>query len=234
MPNFSKDQRNEIYRAVASSELDLAECDFASLAPVVLDLAGAVEITHVPSESEFRIVNSIGIGRFSLQSKFGDDPLPPVDVAISFKDILSKVRVWADKVAEWVDTPDLWKDRPVLGGIPGDLSPETDNTAFTPDEQALVSVQLREIREAVKKTYELTANQSEHIDEKFEEAEKASRRMGRKDWGMFFGGALLSLILSDTITPAIMGDILIMVQHGIGHLFMGGASVRGILSAGQD
>ena len=93
---------------------------------------------------------------------------------------------------------------------------------------------MKEIGEAVRETFELTAEQSKHIDEKFEEAEEAARRMGRKGWGMFFGGALLSLILSDTITPAIMGDILMMVQYGIGHLFMGGPPlVRSVLTGGE-
>jgi tetrahydromethanopterin S-methyltransferase subunit G len=103
------------------------------------------------------------------------------------------------------------------------LSPDSVNIPFSPDEQAEVSARLKEIAKSIKKVYKLTAEQSAKLDEKFEEAEKASRRMGRKDWGLLFGGAVLTLILSDTITPAIMGDILMMVQHGLGHLF-GGAS----------
>jgi hypothetical protein len=52
---------------------------------------------------------------------------------------------------------------------------------------------------------------------------------------MFFGGAILSLVLCDAITPAIMGHIFMMLGHGIGHLFIGvPPSVGGILSAGQD
>jgi hypothetical protein len=152
-----------------------------------------------------------------------------------FADIADAVRTWGHEISEWMQAPDLWKSMPDPSGILGQLIPDAPNTPFTPDEQTAISAQLKEIREAVKRTYELTAEQSIHIDEKFEEAEKASRRMGSKDWGMFFGGALLSLILSDTITPAIMGDILMMMQHGIGHLFMGGpAAVRGILSDGKD
>jgi hypothetical protein len=57
--------------------------------------------------------------------------------------------------------------------------------------------------------------------------------MGRKDWGMFFGGIALSLVLADIITPEVMGHIFMMIQHGIGHLFSGPAT-GGILSSGQD
>jgi hypothetical protein len=116
--------------------------------------------------------------------------------------------------------------------MPGELSPNSDNAPFNPGEQALISIQLKEIKEAVKKACALTNEQSKHIDEKFEEAEKASHRMGRKDWGMFFGGAVFSLILADVITPGMAGHILMMIDHGLGHLFAG-APVGGILSAGR-
>jgi hypothetical protein len=56
--------------------------------------------------------------------------------------------------------------------------------------------------------------------------------MGRKDWGLLFGGAVFSLILADVITPGMAGHILIMIEHGIGHLFSGPPT--GVLSAGQD
>lgn len=45
--------------------------------------------------------------------------------------------------------------------------------------------------------------------------------MGRKDWGLLFGGAVFSLILADVIPPAVAGHILMMIEHGIGHLFSG-------------
>lgn len=42
-------------------------------------------------------------------------------------------------------------------------------------------------------------------------------------------------MLPDIITPEVMGHILTMMQHGIGHLFMGNPpSFQGILSAAQD
>ena len=52
-----------------------------------------------------------------------------------------------------------------------------------------------------------------------EHAEKASRRMGRKDWITLFNGAVFSLILTDTITPDTAQHIILMAVHGISHLF---------------
>jgi hypothetical protein len=192
-------------------------------------------IHHDPSRSHFEIFRMSDQAGLRAIARLGDDP-PILDLhGANFDGIIDNVRSWALAIPRWMEIPDLWKSIPDHAVVPGELIRESANTPFTPDEQATISAQLNEIREAVKKTYELTAEQSTHVDEKFEEAEKASRRMGRKDWGLLFGGALLSLILSDTITPAIMGDILMMVQHGIGHMFLGGPpSVRSILSAGQD
>ena len=129
--------------------------------------------------------------------------------------------------------PDLWENPPGPGSIPGELIPESGNTPFSEEEQKAISVQLKLVAEIIKKTYELTVEQSAEIDKKFEEAEKASRRMGRKDWGLLFAGAVLSLILADAITPGIAGHILMMIEHGIGRLF-GNPPVGGVLSAGGD
>ena len=151
---------------------------------------------------------------------------------MKFQTLLGEVRRWGNDVAEWIATPDLWESMADASSIPGELSPESDNTAFTAEEQKAISGQLKAIAEAVKKDYDLTAEQSAKLDEKFEEAEKASRRMGRKDWGLLFGGAVFSLILTDVITPGVAGHILMMIEHGLGHLFCG-SPVGGVLSASE-
>jgi hypothetical protein len=228
MPFLSKAQRNDIFRVLAASKLGPGECEFDGTDEY------NVLIRHVSTGSTV-IISLVEVARkpgYCLDSKVGDDPTLVIYTPYAFEKVVEQVAFWADAVWEWMDTPDLWKLARSGEKIPGELTPDSENTPFFPDEQAAMAAQLREIKEAIKKTHELTAEQSKHIDEKFVEAEKASRRMGRKDWGMFFGGALLSLILSDTITPAIMGDILMMVQHGIGHLFSG-PPVSGVLSAGQ-
>jgi hypothetical protein len=226
MANFTKDQRNEIHRAISSSRLDPSECTFGDQAKGV-----GYYVSHNPSRSWFTVDRSEKPPyTFGIRGRLGDDPAWPMFSVNDFKGTVNNVLGWANKVADWIDTPDLWAAP--QADVPGQFIPESANTAFTEDEQAAISHQLRAIRETVKKIYELTAEQSAALDEKFEEAEKASRRMGRKDWGLLFGGAVFSLILTDVITPGIAEHILIMVQHGIGYLFTDG-SVRGVLSDGQ-
>jgi hypothetical protein len=84
-----------------------------------------------------------------------------------------------------MDTLDLWELSRSGGGlILGELTPDSANTPFAPDEQAEVSAQLKEIAESVKKAYKLTAEQSTEIDKKFKEAEQAPVNV----WGVKIGG----------------------------------------------
>jgi hypothetical protein len=194
-------------------------------------------ITHVPTASEFMVdEREDGSESYLVATRtVADVYINRANRYDDFDILASAAKEWADELAEWMNIPDIWENHPAPGGIPGELAPDSSNTRFTLEEQATVSAQLKAIAESVKRTYEPTAKQSAEVDRKFEEAEKASSRMGRKDWGLLFGGAVFSLILSDAITPGIAWHVLMMVEHGIGHMFMGGPpAVHGILSAGQD
>jgi hypothetical protein len=190
-----------------------------------------VIIHHAPSDSECRITKYEGL--LYIETKLGDDPSSGAKTGSDFLEIVDEVARWAIEIPEWMGASDLWKSIPESSAVPGDLTPNSANTPFTSGEQAAISAQLKAIAESVKENYELTAEQSAKLDEKFEEAETASRRMGRKDWGLLFGGAVFSLILADVITPGVAGNILMMIEHGLGHLF-GGPPVGGILSDGQN
>jgi hypothetical protein len=223
---MSKSQRNALWRALAENGLHLGEFSYD---PKFRE--DGISVYHIPSQSIFKIYSK-GY-QFTFTSQVGDDPAAVTITTRHFENIVEEVGRWGREAAEWMETPDLWKSVPDSASIPGELTPDSGNTNFAPAEQAAISAQLKEIAESIKKTYELTAEQSDAIDKKFEEAEKASQRMGRKDWGVFFGGIALSLVLADIITPEIMGHIFLMIQHGIGHLFSGPAA-GGVLSAGQD
>jgi hypothetical protein len=222
---FGKLQRNALWRAVTASGLYLGEFSYDPVA-----WPSGVIIHHAPSDSECRIMKYEGL--LYIETKLGDDPSNGAKAGSDFSEIVDEVERWAIEIPEWMGASDLWKSIPESSAVPGDLTPDSANTPFTSDEQAAISAQLKEIAESIKKTYELTAEQSAKLDEKFDEAEKASRRMGRKDWGLLFGGAVFSLILADVITPGIAGHILMMIEHGMGHLF-GGPAVGGTLTAGK-
>ena len=225
MATFTKDQRNRFYRAIEESKLKSSDCEFSVLA------SGAIKVKHSVSGSVLNV--QCYKSRFPMEFTIGDDPEKSFYERRTLGAAIITVRKWANDVYDWMAIPDLWENPPGPGSIPGELIPDSGNTPFGEGEQKAISVQLKLVAESIKKTYELTAEQSAEIDKKFEEAEKSSQRMGRKDWGTFFGGILLSLILADIITPGMMGHILMMLEHAIGSMF-GGPPTGGILSAGQD
>ncbi|MBA2554459.1 MAG: hypothetical protein H0V10_12390, partial [Geodermatophilaceae bacterium] len=103
------------------------------------------------------------------------------------------VQHWAGDVKRDLDTPDLWADlrrRQVLLTSAGYEA--IGNTPFTPDEQLEVAAQLLEIKEYVKATSSLTSEQTLLVEAWFNEAEAATRRLGRKDWLLLFLGVVLS------------------------------------------
>jgi hypothetical protein len=228
-----KAQRNALFEAVAASGLPVSDFSLKAVSSFFPDAPKEALITHVPSGSEFQIFPERDSSFFTCCSQIVDDPLVSLNYRMNFGEVASHVLGWGRELAEWLNSADLWKSVPEAAAIPGELTPESDNTQFTPEEQKVISDQLKAIAETVKKDYDLTAEQSAKLDEKFEEAEKASRRMGRKDWGLLFGGAVFSLILADVITPGVAGHILMMIEHGLGHLF-GGPPVGGILSDGRN
>lgn len=227
MLHLSKTRRNSLYEVIAVGPLNVSECAFE-------DQVGLFKVHHSGSGSDFEIYLDQK-SPFRIWSVVGDEGAPDREWEVgSFGNVLESASKWAKDVAAWVDAPDLWELN-VSGSaaVPGEIALDTANTLFTSDERAAISGQLKAIAESVKVTHQLTTEQSAKLDEKFEEAEKASQRMGRKDWGLLFGGAVFSLILADIITPSLAGHILMMIQHGIGYLFSG-PSVRGVLSSSED
>jgi hypothetical protein len=107
-----------------------------------------------------------------------------------------------------------------------------ENTPFTASEQADVSEQIKQVRDYIRATFELTSEQISRVEETLNHAEEASRHMGRKDWLLLFNGAVFSLILTDLITPQAAQHILMLTVNGLGHLFGFGGAPPHLLGGG--
>jgi hypothetical protein len=206
-------------------------------------------ISHKPpggvaSESSL-IISQVDIGDYSGMvdsgplfaflrvSKFiGSDPPELRTVDNDWTGLLREVTSWAQDVKAYNDLPDLWAlgYDPAVGAL-SEAYEASDNRPFTEAEQAEIAGQIRQIKESIKKSFALSAEQIERVEARLDAAQDASRRMGRKDWLLLFSGAVLSLILTDIITPGVAEHILTMAAHGLGHLFgYGGPLIRGVLN----
>jgi hypothetical protein len=141
--------------------------------------------------------------------------------------VLREIGSWGEKANSRVSS---LQQREFDLGVDEAVYTYGSNDRFTVAEQYQVARQLRMIRESLKQNFNLSAEQMRRVEDRLDEAEDASRRLGRKDWILLFSGAVFSLILADIVTPDVAQHILIITTHGLGHLFgAGGGPVRGAL-----
>ena len=194
------------FQALAGGGIGPSTCELILERSVFTD-EDELEIEHSSSRSYF-VLRKESDGVFSGRTLVGEDPPEQFDRS-TWDEALGYVFRWAEEVAYYENTPDLWTElqrakEALTSGEAGALQ----NTPFTPAEQAEVSNQLREIKASLKENSELTTEQISRIEDRLDEAEKASRRLGRKDWLLLFSGTIFTLIVTDCLTPDVAQHIL--------------------------
>lgn len=81
----------------------------------------------------------------------------------------------------------------------------TDNRPFTPSERAEIGEQVSQIKKYLR-TFSPSAAQLPSIEARLDDLVSAAGRVGRKDWLMMFGGAILSVILADLVPTRLWGN----------------------------
>ena len=216
---LAKDQANVLFETIVASGLNPREC-------ALTNSDSLPNITHLPSESQISFIRpDPGMGNWyvSMQIEHGRTQNFK---DISWEEVQEKVREWA----KWVLIPNFWSELINSSeALAGHQYENIDNAMFTLAEQAEISTRLRAISGYIEKTYSLSREQVEIVQERFREAEVASKRIGRKDWLLLFSGTLLTLIISGILTPEIVQHILMAALHSLGHLFgLGGPARRHI------
>lgn len=210
-------ERNQIYEAIAASSLDAAECKLREIGSTVI-------IRHDRSGSIIRFLQAKGSRvQYRIEYRVPDGHNFNALRDLRLEAVTPLITQWANEVKEIADAPDLWAEMQVSHQLITDIE-QTDsgNVPFTLDEQRQIVAQLQEAKKQLREQFELTSEQIAHVEERFDEAEQASTRLGRKDWLLLFGGTILNLIVTDTITPGVAGHIFTIVVQGLAHLFSAG------------
>ena len=177
-------------------------------------------LTHMPSGAYLLIGGRHG--EHELTGVVGDGPLREWTL-YTWPSVLEKVKGWAREVKRDVDTPDLWGEvRRRQGVLTGTIYEESDNTPFTKAELVEIADKVQQIKEFVK-TQPISEARMLSAEAKLDYVLEASRRLGRKDWAIIFGGAIVSTIVADLLPREGLGDLLTMASHVLGHIFGGGA-----------
>jgi hypothetical protein len=227
---LNKREKNKIYDAIVERKLDPAEFDLE-------DTDEKVVITHNSgSQFEFspKSVNLVPVLVFGPIAD--DDPFTSVEYEVKAIvaegidetstepsiDYVITVNIphWLREIQLTVGVPDYWaelkRSRKSIAIIQrGDFG----NTPFIQSEQQQIAAQLQQIKEQ----FALSGEQMERIEERLDEAVEASKRMGRKDWLLLFGGIIFTLIIAGTVTPDVADHIFTMAINGLIHLFTGGS-----------
>jgi hypothetical protein len=106
--------------------------------------------------------------------------------------------------------------------LTGTIYENSDNSRFTVAELAEIADQVQQIKEFVK-TQPISEARMLSAEAKLDYVVEAAGRLGRKDWAIIFGGAIVSTIVADLLPREVLGDLLTMASHVLGHIFGGGA-----------
>jgi hypothetical protein len=215
---LTKRQRNAIFEALRARGVDPQSCALRD--PLSTWRQFSALIRHGSSLSRFRIKGySAKPGTYVAFMTVGDTYQGRSSEG-EWDTLMAALDTWAREVAYESDTPDLWTE---LQQVPEILATAqaggASNKPFAPDEQAEISRRLDEIKNLVREKFDLTDEQLAAIDQRLDDAEEASKRLGRKDWLMMFYGGLVSTFITDAVPPTVIQTVLSTVIHGIAYIF---------------
>ena len=223
---LTKRRRNEILETLLSAGIDPAECGDPEPAVGLYD---GLRIGHRSTESSFTMLGSSN----DVDEYFGDmivggvifGSIPPCN----WHQLMNHLYQWAKEVEYERDTPDLWAElrrQPEVLAAIGDGG--SSNAPFSSAEQAEISERLSEIKDYVRKTFELTASQMDRVEERIDELAKATGRVGPKDWFLLVSGIVFNLIIADAIPPNAAQTIFTLAVHALAHVLGIGGGIPAI------
>src|ERR1700722_3432071 len=215
---LSKRETNDLFRLVEQSRFPIVEFDLARR-EISGDLSNPLDptpgrrsrktkesipaelitvIRHRPTKSHFGITK-----RIDTYDAFENVAAPIPEGRLSevleyshwaahggWSYLLSKFPLWLVRIQgyiEFMEEPDLWSElarfRELL------TATDFENTPFTRNEKAAISVRIQQAKEYVRTSGGLTSEQVSRVEARLDHAGEASERIGRKDWLMMVTGS---------------------------------------------
>lgn len=222
---LTKRERNLIFEIVVENGLEVGSCELLDPSHylVLRSHTHQATIQHEATSSHFTFWRSDQGQGYVSQSDVGgaDWSARP---ATSWDELMGYIADWAREVAYETETPDLWLEMQQMQEVMAAAqSADASNAPFTPDEQDEIAYTLDEIRHFVLESFDLTAEQFDAVDQRLDDVEEASTRLGRKDWATILIGAMVSTGMTDAVPPGVIQTVLTTLLHGIGHILGFGA-----------
>jgi hypothetical protein len=219
---LTKDQRNDVYRAVQAGGLEPTEFELREK-----DERGVrAALTHVASGSAIEITSSNGMS-FSVECKIKDPGNPIREESLFFRpwqDALTMVKRGVGLIQSTPNAPDLWNEltqsRRITTAIDrAGLGDELFNAA----ELVEIGKRFEEIKSSVRAIGELSTGQIEGIEHRLDDLKEAGGRVGKRDWLVMLYGNAFAMLVNDAVPGHIVQTILNAAVHGVAHLLGVGA-----------
>jgi len=116
-------------------------------------------------------------------------------------DVMRAARLWAEGLKRELSAPDLWAsvqaEREFMAGAPTSAS----NSPFDQQEKEQIVRSLREIKDFLVNTQELSEGQRVLTSTRLADLEEAANRLGRKDWILIAIGTLMNIVVAAGFNP---------------------------------
>jgi hypothetical protein len=219
--------KNECFAAIQGAQLDPGDFFWADQTTEVQGGQATLILSFQPP----RIITArfeFGYAQAEWRYHYIPDPEAPFGAgnAGSWDYEMDAFRRWLTAVRAEIGSPDLWgelrRERELLAQ-PNEARAD-GNTPFSPDELALISQQIAELKAYIVASLALSEPRVRELDARLDYLEQAAVRTGRVDWWNLFAGALLNLVLTGLIPPHTLQALLVLAAHGLTGLFGGGHS----------
>jgi hypothetical protein len=210
-------QRNEVYRAIEEAGLDPREFEWEQREdPFGFVISDDVTLRHEPTRYwfSFLIQGESHHARYSP----GKDLLVEERGTIMWALQIDAVREWLAALRQEVSAPDLWGELALERDLVAELGP-VENTPFTAEEQELIARQLTEVKEYVRKTHELSADQFGELEARLDYLVEAAGRLPRLDWRNALLGVFLSTVVQAILPGEVVRDAVGFILRSIGPMF---------------
>jgi hypothetical protein len=196
-----RSQRNEIYQATAEEGLNPADFEWIERESIQAKGLLVPSLIHRPTDFYF-IFDLVGESSHWAQYSPGATSLVETQYPGSWVGQKAYALTWLRYVKREVALPDLWSvvfEEKAL--VEASMTANTDNTQFSKEEKLYIKDALREIREYIHKTNNLSEEQVRVVGDRFNYLEGAVERVGRKDWVNLALATMVNIILIVTIPP---------------------------------
>lgn len=121
----------------------------------------------------------------------------------NWKDKLTSIQAWLRYLKREMEAPDLWaaiSNEETLAEAAS--SEEMEDTPFTPEEVKYLSGAMKEIREYIASTQNLSPEIQSFVNDRINYLEESSKRQGRKAWIHTTIGVLFTIIIGAAFSPS--------------------------------